>query len=93
MTSAGELRPFTIDVPDEVLDDLRRRLADTRWPDQIAGTGWDLGTDLGTVRELCEYWRSEYDWRLAEVALNQWAQVETDIDLDVRPFLHDAAGS
>ena len=72
VTTSRQLHPFTIAVPDEVLDDLRSRLAGTRWPDQIPGIGWDSGTDLMTVRELCEYWRDGYDWRLAEAELNSW---------------------
>jgi microsomal epoxide hydrolase len=83
MATASDLRPFTIAVPQAVLDDLRERLARTRWPDQIPGTGWDAGTDLTAVRELCDYWRDGYDWRLAEAALNRWDQVETDVELDV----------
>ncbi|CAI8035075.1 Putative epoxide hydrolase, partial [Geodia barretti] len=62
---------FVIDIPQDVLDDLAVRLADTRWPDEIPGTGWDYGTDLSYLRELVEYWRTEYDWRAQERALNE----------------------
>lgn len=64
-------RPFTIHVPDDVLDDLRRRLANTRWPEPIPGTGWDYGANVDYIRELCEYWRDTYDWRAHEQLLNQ----------------------
>ena len=50
-----EVRPFTIAVADNVLDDLRQRLADTRWPDEIPNSGWDYGSNLSYIRELVEY--------------------------------------
>lgn len=81
--SSPDVRPFTIAVPDAVLDDLRDRLARTRWPDQIPGTSWEYGAHLDAVRDLCEYWRTEYDWRAAEAELNRWPQFETDITLDI----------
>ena len=49
------MRPFRVDVPDAVLDDLRDRLARTRWPDQIPGAPWEYGTDLAYLRDLCDY--------------------------------------
>ena len=51
-----DIRPFRIEVPEEVLGDLKRRLAMTRWPDQIAGSGWMYGTDLAYLKELVDYW-------------------------------------
>ena len=62
----AKIRPFEIAVPDEVLDDLRRRLEMTRLPDQLDGAGWDYGAELGYVTELIEYWRDEFDWREQE---------------------------
>ena len=56
------LEPYTVAVPDDVLDDLRHRLAQTRWPDAVA-PGWDYGADLNYVRDLCETWRTSFDWR------------------------------
>ncbi len=82
------MQPFTIAVPDAVLDDLRDRLARTRWPDQIPGTGWDYGAELGTVQDLCEYWRTTFDWRAAEAELNRWPQFTTDIDDIHVHFIH-----
>lgn len=64
-------RPYQIHVPDAVLVDLRSRLERTRWPDQIPGAGWDYGANLAYVRELCEYWRTGYDWRSHEGDLNR----------------------
>jgi pimeloyl-ACP methyl ester carboxylesterase len=63
--------PYTIDVPEQVLDDLRDRLARTRWPTPVEGVGWDRGTDLGYLRELVAYWRDGFDWRRREAALNE----------------------
>jgi hypothetical protein len=57
------IRPYKIEVPDAVLADLRERLARTRWPDQIPGTGWEYGTELAYLKQLCETWRTAYDWR------------------------------
>src|SRR4029077_12412473 len=75
-----EIRPFRIDIPQEDLDDLRARLAATRWPDQLLGTGWDYGIPLEVVRELAEYWRDGYDWRVQERRLNAFPQFTTIID-------------
>ncbi len=64
------IRPFRIDIPQADLDDLRARLARTRWPDQLPGVGWDYGIPLEYVKELAEYWRASYDWRVHEQRLN-----------------------
>jgi microsomal epoxide hydrolase len=74
-----ELHDFRIHVPDEVLDDLRERLARTRWPDQIPGSGWGYGTDLEYLRDLCESWRV-FDWRAQEARFNRWPHLLTEID-------------
>lgn len=74
------LRPYEIHVPDAVLADLNERLARTRWPDPIPGTGWEYGADIGYVRELCAYWRDGYDWRKQEAALNAYPQFMAEVD-------------
>ena len=71
---------FHIRVDDSVLEDLRGRLARTRFPDQIAGTEWEYGVPIGYLRELVEYWRDQYDWRAQEARLNQFAHYRTRID-------------
>ncbi len=71
---------FRIEVADRVLDDLRERLARTRWPAMIPGSGWDYGTDTDYLRELCEYWRTGYDWREAEAVLNGFDQQRIEVD-------------
>jgi epoxide hydrolase len=71
---------FRIDIPQAHLDDLRRRLADTRWPDELPGVGWSRGVPLRYLKQLAEYWRTNYDWRAAEARLNQFPQFTTVID-------------
>jgi microsomal epoxide hydrolase len=84
----GAVRPFSISVPDSVLRDLQERLARTRLPDQIPGTGWEYGTDRGYMEELLAYWTSDFDWRAQERALNAFDHYKTAIDgLDVH-FIH-----
>ncbi len=65
--------PFEIRLEEEVLDDLRRRLRETRWPEQPEKEeeGWELGADVGYLRELCAYWSEGYDWRAFEARLNE----------------------
>jgi epoxide hydrolase len=74
------IEPFTIDVPDAVLDDLHERLARTRFPEQIPDAGWDYGTELGYLEELVGYWRDNYDWRKQEARLNELDNFTTEID-------------
>ncbi len=71
---------FQIRIEEEVLVDLRQRLARTRWPDQIEGSGWDYGTDRAYLMELCEYWREKFDWRAQEARLNRFDHFRTSID-------------
>jgi pimeloyl-ACP methyl ester carboxylesterase len=82
------IEPFVIAVPEPVLEDMRDRLARTRWPDQIAGTGWDYGTDLAYLQDLCDYWAHRFDWRATEARLNSWANATTDIDGQRIHFIH-----
>ena len=84
----AEIEPFEIHVDDRVLDDLRDRLALTRFPDEIPGTGWDYGIPLGYLRELVEYWRDGYDWRAQEAQLNQLDHFRTTIDGQAIHFVH-----
>ncbi len=86
MSSAIE--PFQIRVPDEVLEDLRERLARTRLPDQLPGSGWDYGTDTAYLKELCAYWRDKFDWRAQEAQLNRFPQFTTQIDGQRIHFIH-----
>ena len=83
-----EIRPFTIDVAESVLDDLRNRLAHTRWPDREVVDDWSQGIPLGYVQEVTAYWEGQYDWRARERSLNRFDQFLTEIDgVDVH-FVH-----
>jgi pimeloyl-ACP methyl ester carboxylesterase len=88
MTSDAEIRPFRIDVPQADLDDLRDRLARTRWPDELPDVGWTRGVPLGYLQDLAAYWRDGYDWRKQEADLNQHPQFTTTIDGANIHFLH-----
>lgn len=83
-----DIRPFRVEVPDAVLDDLRDRLARTRWPDQIPGSGWGYGTDLAYLQDLCGYWEKKFDWRAQEDRFNRWPHFLTDIDGQQIHFIH-----
>lgn len=73
-------RPFEIAVSQDILDDLQRRLANTRWPEPIPGTEWGYGANVSYVRELCDYWRQHYDWRSQEAKLNSYPQFLSNVD-------------
>jgi epoxide hydrolase len=84
----SDIRPFRVSVPEDALDDLRSRLARTRWPDELPGAGWSYGVPVARVRELVEYWRTGYDWRRHEARLNSFPQFTTMIDRQNVHFLH-----
>ena len=84
----AEIRPFRVEVSDEALDDLRNRLAGTRWPGEVPGAGWSRGVPLGYLKELAGYWRDGFDWRKQEAELNQVPQFTTEIDGQTIHFLH-----
>ena len=88
--SSGEfsIEPFEIRIPDAVIADLEERIDRTRWPDQIEGSAWDYGTDMSYLRELVQYWRTDYDWRAEEAKLNAFDHFKTEIDgLNIH-FIH-----
>lgn len=88
-TSTDEsIRPFNFHVPQEQLDDLRRRIAETRWPDKETVTDDSQGIQLARVQDLVHYWGTDYDWRKAEAQLNALPQFITKIDgVDIQ-FIH-----
>jgi pimeloyl-ACP methyl ester carboxylesterase len=82
------IRPFRVDIPDEALDDLRRRIAAVRWPSRELVTDRSQGVQLATLQALARYWTTDYDWRKAELKLNALPQFTTEIDgVDIH-FLH-----
>ncbi|MBQ0905181.1 epoxide hydrolase family protein [Micromonospora sp. U21] len=83
-----EIRPFTVDIPEADLDDLRRRIAATRWPEKETVPDQSQGVQLATMQTLARYWEKEYDWRKVEARLNALPQFMTTIDgLDIH-FIH-----
>ncbi|ADJ44969.1 microsomal epoxide hydrolase [Amycolatopsis mediterranei S699] len=88
MQNHSEIRPFTIDVPQADLDDLRDRLARTRWAADLPGVGWSRGVPVSYLKELAGYWRDGYDWRAHERKLNAFPQFVTEIDGQDIHFLH-----
>ncbi|MCW0199126.1 epoxide hydrolase family protein [Sphingopyxis sp.] len=84
----ADIRPFTIDVPQAALDDLKARLANTRWPEKETVGDWDQGVPLAYAQELAAYWQRDYDWRKVEARLNALPNYLATIDgLDIH-FLH-----
>ncbi|HKH39692.1 MAG TPA: epoxide hydrolase N-terminal domain-containing protein, partial [Rubrobacter sp.] len=88
METHPAVSPFRVDVPEEDLDDLRRRIGATRWPSKELVEDRSQGVQLATLRELARYWTTEYDWRTCEARLNALLQFTTEIDgVDIH-FIH-----
>jgi pimeloyl-ACP methyl ester carboxylesterase len=86
--TANEIRPFQVDIPEEELAELRRRIAATRWPSRELVPDRSQGVQLATLQELARYWTTEYDWRKCEARLNELPQFTTQIDgVDIH-FIH-----
>ena len=88
MSSETEIRPFRVDMPDEAIADLRRRIAATRWPAKELVADRSQGVQLATIQELARYWAADYEWRACEARLNALPQFTTEIDgVDIY-FIH-----
>src|SRR5918994_1577902 len=83
-----EVRPFRVDVPEEDLAELRRRITATRWPHMELVEDRSQGVQLGTIQELARYWATDYDWRRCETRLNALPQFKTEIDGVAIHFIH-----
>jgi pimeloyl-ACP methyl ester carboxylesterase len=83
-----EITEFRIQIPQDRLDDLRHRLANTRWPEQLPGVGWEAGVPVDYLKGLADYWGTGYDWRVHEARLNEFPQYTTVIDGQTVHFLH-----
>jgi pimeloyl-ACP methyl ester carboxylesterase len=83
-----EIAPVQYHAPQRALDDLKRRLADTRWPERETTKDWSEGVPLARMQDVVDYWRTKYDWRRCETELNRFPQFRTNIDgLDIH-FIH-----
>ncbi|HEX2916333.1 MAG TPA: epoxide hydrolase [Chloroflexia bacterium] len=82
------ITPFKAKISPEIIADLKERLARTRWPDEISGSGWNYGTNLAYLRELAAYWQNEFDWNALEAKLNQYPQYRAEINGFGLHFLH-----
>jgi hypothetical protein len=83
------ITPFRIQVPNAVLTDLKQRLSQARFADELPDAEWDYGTNLAYLRRLVDYWRDKYDWRAHEKKLNELDQFKTTIDgVDIH-FVHE----
>src|SRR2546430_4167329 len=80
--------PFRVEVGDDHLDDLRRRLAGARWPEPAPVTDWSQGVPVDWLRDLCAYWQDEYDWRRCEKTLAGFPQFTTEVDRLGVHFIH-----
>ncbi len=86
--AATDIRPFQLEIPEERIDDLRRRIAATRWPTRELVTDRSQGVQLATMQALARYWSTDYDWRTAEAKLNALPQFTTEIDGVEIHFIH-----
>jgi epoxide hydrolase len=82
-----EIRPFTIAIPEAALDDLRTRLAATRFPEPAPGDGWEYGTPVSYLRDMVERWQS-FDWRAQEARMNEVPNFVTEVDGQTIHFMH-----
>ncbi|MET4137916.1 epoxide hydrolase family protein [Pedobacter sp. UYP1] len=82
------IKPFTADVSQQVLDDLKQRLNLTRWPDEIIASDWNYGANLSYMKELIAYWRDTFDWRKVENEINTYPNFIADIDGHQVHFMH-----
>jgi len=82
------IQSFSVQIPQSVLDDLRSRIRITRWPDEIAGSGWNFGSGLSYMKELADYWLQKFDWRKVEEEINAFPNFIAEINGYKIHFLH-----
>jgi pimeloyl-ACP methyl ester carboxylesterase len=85
---SSQIKPYRIFIGDDVLDDLRSRLRNTRWPETEPVGDWSQGVPLQWIKEICRYWAEDYDWHKREALLNRFAQFTTEIDGLSIHFVH-----
>ena len=84
----SNINPFHIVIPDTELEELHKRLYNTRWPGEVQGVGWTRGVPLDYLKKIARYWETKYDWRKAESRLNTFPQFTTTIDGQLIHFIH-----
>jgi hypothetical protein len=84
-----EIKPFTISISPFIIEDLRERLGRARWPDEIPGAGWEYGTNLGYLRDLCTHWGHGFDWKEQEALLNELHHFQAEVDGLCLHFIHE----
>jgi len=82
------IQPYRVAVSDAEIADLRMRLERMRWPDQLPDAAWDYGTERGYLQQLCDYWRTEFDWRAFEARFNRFSHYVADADGQRLHFYH-----
>lgn len=87
-TTALDIRPFTVAIPDADLTDLQRRLAQTRYPAAAPGDDWSYGTPVSYLRETVDHWKDGFDWRAQEARMNAYPHFLTEIDGQTLHFVH-----
>lgn len=87
-STPNTIRPYRLSIPQDDLDDLQKRLELARWPEKETVTDWSQGVPLAAIQDLCEYWKTDYDWRRCEALLNSYPQFTTTIDGLEIYFLH-----
>ena len=84
----SKIEPFSLEIPEAEIDDLRERLRNARWPDAETPGDWSQGIPLAYMREVADYWAGEYDWRATEARLNSFGQFRTELDGLGIHFIH-----
>jgi pimeloyl-ACP methyl ester carboxylesterase len=87
--SAKNIQPFKIEIPQTTLNNLHERPERTRFPDEIEGADWDYGANLSYIKELCDYWQNNFNWRKQEAKLNRFNHFQTEIDGLKIHFIHE----
>jgi len=83
------IEPFSLPYSDAAVEDLRSRLARTRWPDEISGSGWEYGVNLDFMRQLCAYWKDHFDWKAQVEALSAFHHYSCAVDGARIHFIHE----
>ncbi len=89
--SPPRIEPFSIQIEEEVLSDLKARIRNTRWPEPAPGASWGQGTDLEYLKEIVAYWADEFDWRVQERGLNAFHHFRAELDGVRIHFVHERA--